>query len=149
MEAYTHETFLSPFTWRYGTEEMRRLWSQTHKRKIWRQLWVALAVAQQSVRLVKADQVADLRDHQAEIDTWRAHVFEAKLQHELMAEGHTFAEQLSIGGSIIHLGATSMDIEDNADALCLRDALDLLIPEMANLLTQFATRIEATADTVC
>jgi adenylosuccinate lyase len=149
MEAYTHETFLSPFTWRYGSDEMRRLWSQTHKRQLWRRLWVALAEAQQSVGLVNAEQVADLRAHQDEINIARAHELEAELHHDLMAEVHTFAEQCPVGGGIIHLGATSMDIEDNADALCLRDALDLLISKMAALLTQFAARIEATADTVC
>ena len=149
MESYTHETFLSPFTWRYGSDDMRRLWSQTHKRQIWRRLWVALAEAQQSVGLVNAEQVADLRDHQDEINIDRAHQLEAELHHDLMAEVYTFAEQCPVGGGIIHLGATSMDIEDNADALCLRDALDLLIQKMAALLVQFATRIDATADTVC
>lgn len=149
MESYTHETFLSPFTWRYGSNEMRQIWSQTHKRKLWRRLWVALAEAQQSVGLVNAEQVADLRAHQNEINMARAHELEAELHHDLMAEVHTFAEQCAVGGGIIHLGATSMDIEDNADALCLRDALDLLIAKMAGLLTQFATRIEATADMVC
>lgn len=149
MESYTHETFLSPFTWRYGSDDMRRLWSQTHKRQIWRRLWVALAEAQQSVGLVNAEQVADLRDHQDEINIDRAHQLEAELHHDLMAEVYTFAEQCPVGGGIIHLGATSMDIEDNADALCLRDALDLLIQKMAALLAQFATRIEGTSDTVC
>jgi adenylosuccinate lyase len=149
MESYTHETFLSPFTWRYGSEPMRRLWSQTHKRQLWRQLWVALAEAQERIGLVTAEQVADLRAHQNDIDITRAHELEAELQHDLMAEVHTFAEQCSIGGGIIHLGATSMDIEDNAEALCLRDALDVLIPKMAALLTQMAEKIEATADLVC
>ena len=38
-----YETYQSPFTWRYGSSEMRRLWSEAHKRRVWRQLWVALA----------------------------------------------------------------------------------------------------------
>ncbi len=149
MESYTHDTFLSPFTWRYGSDEMRRLWSQTHKRRLWRRLWVALADAQQSIGLVTAEQVADLRAHQDEIDIDRAHAHEAELHHDLMAEVYTYAEQCSIGGGIIHLGATSMDIEDNAEALCLREALDVLIPKIAALLHQLAGRIEAEADTVC
>lgn len=149
MESYTHETFLSPFTWRYGSDPMRQIWSQTHKRRLWRRLWVALAEAQQSVGLVTAEQVADLRAHQDEINIDRAHALEAELHHDLMAEVHTFAEQCAIGGGIIHLGATSMDIEDNAEALCLRDALDLIMPKVATLLEALAVRIDETADLVC
>ena len=44
---FGYETYLSPFTWRYGSEEMRQLWSQAHKRRLWRRVWVALATAQQ------------------------------------------------------------------------------------------------------
>jgi len=43
---YDHETYLSPLTWRYGSEEMRHLWSEAHKRRLWRRIWVALAEAQ-------------------------------------------------------------------------------------------------------
>ncbi|HYN88762.1 MAG TPA: adenylosuccinate lyase, partial [Ardenticatenaceae bacterium] len=138
---------LSPFTWRYGSDTMRRLWSEEHKRRLWRRLWVALAEAQQEAGLVSADQVADLRAHQEELDVERAHQIEAEIHHDLMAEIRTFAEQATVGGGIIHLGATSMDIEDNADALRLREALDLLIGLTAELLAAFATQTERWADT--
>ena len=45
-EQLTHQTYLSPFSWRYGSTEMRQIWSEIHKRRIWRQLWIALAEAQ-------------------------------------------------------------------------------------------------------
>jgi adenylosuccinate lyase len=44
---YSYDTFLSPFTWRYGSQEMRRLWSEEHKRRLWRWVWVALAEAEE------------------------------------------------------------------------------------------------------
>ena len=44
---FTHDTYLSPFTWRYGSPEMRALWSEAHKRRLWRRIWVALAEAEQ------------------------------------------------------------------------------------------------------
>ena len=146
-EIYTHETYLSPLTWRYGTPAMRRIWSEVNKRRLWRQIWVALAEAQQEVGLVREEQVADLRAHMHLVDIARAHEIEAEIRHDLMAEVHTYAEQATIGGGIIHLGATSMDIEDNADALRLRDALNLTIGKTERLLGYLAEQSKRWADT--
>jgi adenylosuccinate lyase len=148
MNTYTHETYISPFTWRYGSEAMRRLWSEIGKRRLWRRIWVALASVQAEVGLVKPEQVAELRTHQDDIDWERAQELEADLRHDLMAEVRTYAEQCPVGGAIIHLGATSMDIEDNADALRLREGLLLLRERLAALLIAFAERIDAEADTI-
>lgn len=145
--SFTYDTFLSPFTWRYGTAAMRHIWSEQHKRRLWRRLWVALAEAQEEAGLVSREQVDDLRAHQNDVDVERAHRIEAEIHHDLMAEVHAFAEQTPVGGGVIHLGATSMDIEDNADALRLREALDLIIAATARLLDAFAAQIERWADT--
>jgi adenylosuccinate lyase len=147
--SYTHSTFLSPFTWRYGSDAMRRVWSEEHKRQLWRRIWVVLAEAQQAAGLVTAEQVADLRAHQQEIDLARAHEIEAEIHHDLMAEIRCFAGQCPIGGKIIHLGATSMDVEDNADALRLREGLELLLAVMRRLLLVVADRVERHAGLVC
>jgi len=144
-----HTLFSSPFSWRYGSDAMRRVWSLTETRRLWRRLWVALAEAQAEIGLVTAEQVADLRAHQDDIDLERAHELEASLSHDLMAEVHTYAEQCPIGGGIIHLGATSMDIEDNAEALKIRAGLDVLIEGLAALLRVISARIEQEADRVC
>ena len=141
-----YSTYLSPFTWRYGTETMRRLWSEEHKRRLWRQVWVALAQAQSEFGLVSPEQVEDLRTHAAEVDVERALQIEAEIHHDLMAEIRVFAGQCPAGGGIIHLGATSMDIEDNAEALRLRAALDLVLGSLRALLHTLAERIEAAAD---
>ena len=128
------DTYLSPFTWRYGTPAMRRLWSENNKRLLWRQLWVALAEVQAEYGLVSLEQAADLRAHQNEIDLPRALEIEAEIQHDLMAELRVFAGQCPVGGGILHFGATSMDIEDNADALRLHQGLDLILKSIASLL---------------
>jgi adenylosuccinate lyase len=142
-----YETYLSPFTWRYGSPDMRRLWSEAHKRRLWRQLWVALAEVQAEYGLALPEQVEDLRSHMGDVDMTRALTLEAELQHDLMAELKAFAEQSPTGGSILHLGATSMDIEDNADALRMRQAIDLLLSALRRLLLDFARQVEAWAET--
>ena len=146
---YDHETYLSPLTWRYGSEEMRRIWSEEQKRLLWRRIWVSLAEAQADLGLVTPEQAADLRAHAQDVDVDRAHEIEAVVKHDLMAEIKAFAEQCPVGGGIIHLGATSTDVEDNADALRLRDALELLLLRLRSLLSDLANQIEARADQAC
>ena len=141
------DIYLSPFTWRYGTPAMRQLWSEQYKRLLWRQLWVALAEVQAEFGLVTPEQAADLRLHQTEIDLPRALAIEVEIQHDLMAEVRVFASQCPDGGGIIHLGATSMDIEDNADALRIRQGLDLILKSLATVLQTLSRLIEKWADT--
>jgi adenylosuccinate lyase len=141
-----YETYLSPFTWRYGSDEMRRLWSEVHKRRLWRELWLALAEVQSEYGLVTPEQIADLRLHAADVDIAHSLEIEAEIQHDLMAELKAFAEQAPLGGAILHLGATSMDIEDNADALRLRQSLELVQEGLRRLLLLFAEKIEQYAD---
>ena len=140
-------SYLSPFSWRYGSDEMRRLWSEEHKRRLWRRIWVALAETQSEFGLVTPAQVEGLRYHADEVNVERSLAIEAEIHHDLMAEVKVFAEQCPVGGGIIHLGATSMDIEDNADALRVRAALDLVLASLAKLLVRFAELIEQYADT--
>ena len=141
-----YDRYQSPFSWRYASDEMRRTWSETAKRRLWRQIWVALARVQSEFGLVTAEQVRELADHADEIDVAAALRIEAEIHHDLMAEIKTFAAQCPTAGGVIHMGATSMDIEDNADALRLRRALDLLIDTLGELLWALADRLEETAD---
>ncbi|MBN1400927.1 MAG: adenylosuccinate lyase [Anaerolineae bacterium] len=147
MQPFTHATYLSPFTWRYGSEAMRAIWSEVNKRRLWRRIWVALATAQAEAGLVTEAQLADLRAHEMEIDLERAEELEAALRHDLMAEVRTYAEQCPVGGGIIHLGATSMDVEDNADALRLRESAQLVRQRLADVLQALVQQIEAEAET--
>lgn len=137
-----YETYLSPFTWRYGSQPMRQVWSENHKRRTWRKLWVALAETQAEFGLVRAEQLDDLRTHQEQVDVARALEIEAEIHHDLMAELKAYAEQAAIGGGVLHLGATSMDIEDNADVLRVRQSLDMVLQKLADLLRQFADSIQ-------
>ncbi|MEN6482298.1 MAG: adenylosuccinate lyase [Anaerolineaceae bacterium] len=139
------EQYQSPFSWRYGSPEMRYLWSETQKRRLWRQIWVALATVESEFGLVTPEQVSELKAHADQIDLERALEIEAEIQHDLMAELKTFAEVCPTAGGIIHLGATSMDIEDNADALRLRAALEIILASLRKVLLAFADKIEENA----
>src|SRR5512140_1260981 len=137
--------YQSPYSWRYASPEMRSIWSEVHKRRLWRKIWVALARAQQPFGLVSPAQVQELEAHAAEIDLPRALAIEAEIHHDLMAELKTCAGQCPGAGGVLHLGATSMDIEDNTDALRLAQALDLLLGRLAELLKTLAGLCAETA----
>ena len=146
MTDFDHLTFISPFTWRYGSEEMRFIWSEVYKRRLMRRVWVALAAAQHVAGLVSAEQLADLDAHADDVDIDRALQIERETRHDVMAEIRAYAEQCPIGGGIIHWGATSADITDNVDVMRQREATRLLIESLHRLLAAFARRIEETAD---
>ncbi|HCO49393.1 MAG TPA: adenylosuccinate lyase [Spirochaetaceae bacterium] len=136
-----YEGYLSPFSWRYGTADMRRIWSEVHKRELWRSIWVSLAKVESDYGLTDAEQVAELKAHAGDIDMERSLAIEAEIRHDLMAEIKAFAEQCPKAGGIIHLGATSMDIEDNADALRIRESLVLIRSGLAELLKSMSGAI--------
>ena len=142
-----HENYLSPFSWRYGSADMRHIWSEVHKRRLWRLIWVSLAEVQAEYGLVQSEQVADLRLHIDQVDIPRAFEIEGQIHHDLMAELKTFAEQTPLGGGILHLGATSADIEDNADALRTGEALDLILAGLRSTLLSMTDKIDQWAQT--
>ena len=143
----SHDFYVSPLAWRYGSDAMRQLWSETHKRRLLRRVWLALADAQHAAGLVSKEQLVDLQAHVDDIDIERAFEIEDALKHDLMAELQIYAEQCAVGGGVLHLGATSTDILDNAAALRLRAGLDLLLRTLRKILAVLAGQIARWADT--
>ena len=150
-ESFGFEDFLSVFTWRYGSKEMRRIFSEIHYREIWRKIWVALAEAQREFGLVSDEEVRDLKSKMPRefIDLKRAHELEKKIKHDVMAELKTYAEQCPVGGGKLHLGATSMDITDNADIVRIQEAIKVLIDKILGCLQLFSEKIIEFKDLAC
>ena len=119
--------YLSPFSTRYASQEMQRLFSAQNKFSLWRKLWIILAESEQALGLPIADaQIAQMRAHQDDIDFAAAESYEKKLRHDVMAHIHAWGDQCPLARPIIHLGATSCYVGDNADVIILRDGLLLI-----------------------
>jgi adenylosuccinate lyase len=144
-----HASYASPFSWRYARPELRALFSERKRRLLWRAVWIALAESQARSGLVSAAELADLREHAGHVDIDAAHEIEREIGHDLMAEIRVFAQQARIGGGKIHLGATSMDIEDNVEIYRLRCGLALLGERLGVLLRALAAQIQRYADVTC
>jgi adenylosuccinate lyase len=145
----TYESYASPFSWRYGRESLRSLFSETTRRRLWREVWVALAEAQAAQGLLDESEVNDLRAHAGNIDIEAAVEIEREIHHDLMAEIRVFARQAPHGGRKLHLGATSMDIEDTVETYRLRLALSSVGESLDALLAAFGAKIRRYADLVC
>jgi adenylosuccinate lyase len=144
-----HRTYASPFSWRYGRAELRSLFSEQRRRRLWRAVWVALAEAQAAQGLVAQAELDDLRAHAGDVDIEAALAIEREIHHDLMAEIRLFASQAKRGGGKLHLGATSMDVEDTVETYRLRLALAYVGSSLRELLAAFGAKIRAYADLVC
>lgn len=142
-------TYASPFSWRYARPALRELFSERERRTLWRAVWIALAESQMKSALVTQAELDDLRAHGSEIDLDAALAIEREIGHDLMAEIRVYASQATIGGGKIHLGATSMDIEDTVETFRMRRGLALLAESLDGVLLAFAAQIDRYADLVC
>jgi adenylosuccinate lyase len=125
---------------------MSNLFSPQYKYTTWRKLWVALAEAEQELGLEITDQqLSELKDHVNNIDFTKANAYEKEFLHDVMAHIHTYGDSCPNAKPIIHLGATSSYVTDNGDLIQMREAINILIPKLANVIRQLASFAEKTA----
>ena len=118
------EKYESPLSSRYASRYMLELFSQKTRIVTWRKLWVALARAEMELGLpVTPEQVAELQAHVEDIDFEMAAQREKEVRHDVMAHVYTYGKAAPSAAGIIHLGATSCYVTDNADVILYRDAL--------------------------
>src|SRR5215469_10516897 len=132
-----YRTYASPFSWRYGRADLRALFSERTRRRLWRTAWVALAEAQSAEGLLTPAELDDLRAHAHRVDIDAAHAIEREIHHDLMAEIRVFASQAQLGGGKLHLGATSMDVEDTVETYRMRLGLSWIGQSLRELIGAF------------
>jgi adenylosuccinate lyase len=135
------DLYESPLAARNATPEMLRLFSPRAKFGLWRRLWLALAEGQQMLGL---DRISDaairaMREHLDDVDYAVAADWEKRLRHDVMAHVHTFEAAAPQAKGIIHLGATSQYVVDNAELILMRDALDVLCEKLARAVDALGT----------
>jgi len=131
------QRFEHPLSTRYASPEMLALFSSQKRIETWRRLWLELARAQKELGLpIRQVQIDEIEAHQTDIDFERAAELERELRHDVMAHVHLLGELAPNARGILHLGATSCFITDNADLMIIRQAYDLLLPKLAGVLEQ-------------
>ena len=149
-------SYQHPLSERYASSEMQAVFSPPKRFGVWRRLWLALAEAQSELGLriggkpFPEEALRQMRDVVDHIDFERAAEYEARFRHDVMAHVHLLGEAAPAARSVIHLGATSAFIADNADLLLHREALELVrarIVRCLQALTDFATEHRAVPTT--
>ena len=119
-----HDHYQSPLSSRYASEDMLRIFSQKTRIQTWRRLWTALAQAEHDLGLnITQAQVDELAAHIEDIDFELAARREKEVRHDVMAHVYAYGVAAPGAAGIIHLGATSCYVTDNADLILYRDAL--------------------------
>ena len=125
------DRYESPLSSRYASEYMLKLFSQDTRIRTWRKLWVSLAKAEHALGLNITDaQVAELEAHLDDIDYAVAAAREKEVRHDVMAHVYAYGKVAPSAAGIIHLGATSCYVTDNADIVLYRDGLKYLRSEL-------------------
>lgn len=137
MEVPTSHQYQSPSSWRYGSSRMRHLWAEDHKHYLWRRCWLALVRAQADLGMFGGngeELVNEVERRVAQIDLVRIAALEADLKHDVVAALRCYQEQLSTRAArTLHLGATSSDIEDNAEAMRINQSVEMIKAGVAHL----------------
>ena len=151
MDNSERQIYQNPLITRYASRDMARLWSEQSRIEKWRELWLALAEAQQELglELIQNNQLDEMRQHLTDIDFEAAAKYEQELRHDVMAHVHTFGDCCPAARAIIHLGATSCYVTDNGDLLLLREALRMLCGRLAAVIDQLGTFAQAQRDLAC
>ncbi len=142
--------YVSPLSTRYASREMQYLFSEEHKFRTWRQLWIALAKAERQLGLnITDEQIAELEAHAEDINFEVAQEREKVVRHDVMSHVYAYGQQCPKAAGIIHLGATSCYVGDNTDVLILRDASKLVLKKAAQVLRNLSAFARQYKDLPC
>ncbi|WVW86950.1 adenylosuccinate lyase [Kwoniella bestiolae CBS 10118] len=143
------DSYQTPLSSRYASKEMSKLFSSGTRFGTWRKLWLNLAIAEKELGLAISDKAIEQMKANLDLDEAQMKVAaeeEKKRRHDVMAHVHTFGTVAPEAAGIIHLGATSCYVTDNADLIFLREGLDILLPKLAVVISRFSSFAEKYRD---
>lgn len=142
-----NDIYESPFSKRYASAYMLRLFSPDMRYTTWRKLWVSLARAEKELGLpVTEEQVKELEEHIYDIDYETVEKREKEVRHDVMAHVYAYGKAAPSAAGIIHLGATSCYVTDNADLIIMREALRYIRGELASVISDLCDFAERYKD---
>lgn len=132
-------TYESPLNTRYASREMQILFSPDTRFRTWRLLWIALAEAEMELGLpITQEQIDEMKQFQNDINYEYAEKVEKEVRHDVMAHVHAYGAQCQKAKGIIHLGATSCFVTDNADIIIYSKALKLIRNKVINVIRKLS-----------
>ena len=140
---------IHPIDFRYGTPEMKTVWSEENRFCCVVSAETALVSALASCGIIPEADANAVSSHAHEATLARAKEIEAEIGHDLMGMVKALSEVCGEAGRYVHFGATSSDILDTATGLQLKQALDILDAKLEGFLAVLLNRAEETKHLVC
>ena len=129
------ELYENPLITRYASKEMAQNFSDDKKFRLWRKLWIALAESEKELGLpITDEQIDELKKYADDINYDVATAFEKEVRHDVMAHVKAYGAQAKSAAGIIHLGATSCYVGDNAELIIIDDALNIVLEKLVNVM---------------
>ncbi|KAI0849835.1 adenylosuccinate lyase [Daldinia vernicosa] len=137
-----YDYYKTPLDSRYSSEEMKKLFSQRSRHSTWRQLWLWLAEAEKELGLesITDEALEQMRSHLTvtDDDFNIAIEEERRRRHDVMGHVHAYGVVAPAAAGIIHAGATSCYVTDNTELILMRDAMDLILPKLAKVISNLS-----------
>ena len=137
------DSYISPLSTRYASEEMQHVFSDNFKFRTWRRLWISLAKAEKALGLdITDEQIAELEANKDNVNFDVAEERERIVRHDVMSHVYAYGQQCPKAKGIIHLGATSCYVGDNTDVIILREASKIVLKKAAQVLRNLSAFAE-------
>lgn len=134
------DVYENPLLTRYASREMAENFSDDKKFRLWRTLWIALAESEKEMGLpITDEQISEMKKYRNDINYEDARNFEKEVRHDVMAHVKAYGKQATAAMPIIHLGATSCYVTDNAEIMIIKDALDIVARKLVNVMDKLST----------
>ncbi|KAL7626039.1 hypothetical protein AAE478_002809 [Parahypoxylon ruwenzoriense] len=138
-----YDVYQTSLTARYCSPAMSKLFSQRSRHSTWRKLWFLLAESQRElgIETITPEALDEMKAHLevTDNDFEVARIEEKRRRHDVMAHVHAFGLVAPSAAGIIHYGATSCYVTDNTELILMRDAMDLLLPKLAKVISNLAS----------
>ncbi len=137
------DSYISPLSTRYASEEMQHVFSDNFKFRTWRRLWISLAKAEKALGLdITDEQIAELEANKDNVNFDVAEERERIVRHDVMSHVYAYGQQCPKAKGIIHLGATSCYVGDNTDVIILREASKIVLKKAAQVIKNLSAFAE-------
>lgn len=134
------QNYTSPFTERYGTDDMRMIFSDRYRHGVWRELWYVLALSQHRLGVnITKEQIEEIEQAMCEdINYDNAIKYESETHHDIVAHLREFGDHCPTAKGILHLGATSCYISDNADIILMHKAMGYINNQLTDIIDKLS-----------
>jgi len=118
---------------RYTLPEMGALWSEQTKFQKWLDVEIAVCEVHAEMGTIPRDALEQIKSR-AKFSVDRINEIEKTTDHDVIAFTTNLAESIGEAARFVHYGLTSSDVVDTANALLLRDACDLILKKVDQLM---------------